>query len=187
MGHELVTQSGPFYAVCTTPDMCKVQAGAAIAIVPFMIKCEFKEAEDVSPDVEAAGHPVVYRKASRVPSVTGDMGGNQFGVKSQTKEAEVRSVTGTTITEFNGKEGARQSDLVTMNKGNTFGKIFWRGSPKLPTVGSKPPAPEPDSPEGEADSFLDKAMEAGGSDMPAMPKGALEGTLGKPKQPKEKA
>jgi len=76
MSKEKVAKSSEFYTVCMTPDMCKVQAGAAIVVVPFIVKGEFKEAENVSPNVFARGCPVVWKSESAIPHVKGDAGGN---------------------------------------------------------------------------------------------------------------
>ena len=151
MAHEKVTKSPLFYTVCTSPDMCKVQAGSAIVVLPFIVKGEFKECENVSPDVEARGYPVVWKSESFIPKVTGDDGGNRYGVKSQTKESEAKAVQGALTQTANGHEVVRQGDTTTMNKGNTFGKIFYRGgSPPLASrCGTQIPLHERSAGEGQ--------------------------------------
>jgi hypothetical protein len=58
-----------------------------------------------------------------IAKVTGDEAGSGGGVKSGTHKDEVKFIEGAVTVRANGKKIVRDKDPVSMNKGNTTGKV----------------------------------------------------------------
>ena len=143
-------KSGSFIAVSDAPDPCRTPPN--MAPVPYMIVANLDDALSVSPSVTFGGHPVVLAGESTVGSVTGDEAGTGGGVKSGCHGGEVAFARGSGSLRVNGKHVVREDDPVTMNKGNTTGRVVCLdgaaptgsiGPGGQPTTDTNPPQPQP--------------------------------------------
>jgi hypothetical protein len=123
-----------------------------MAPVPYMIVAKLDDAVAASPNVTFGGHPVVLAGGSTIASVTGDEGGTGGGVKSGCRGGEVAFTHGSGSLRVNGKKVVREDDVVTMNKGNTTGRVVCLdgaaptgsiGPGGQPTTDTNPPQPQP--------------------------------------------
>jgi hypothetical protein len=122
MSHpEGAAQEGAFIAVSSSPDACKTPPNHVP--VPYTVVAKLDECLSVSPNVRFRGHPVVLADASSIAKVTGDESGSGGGVSSGCNTGEVKFIDGDGSVLVNGKRVVRDKEEVTMNGGNTKGKV----------------------------------------------------------------
>jgi hypothetical protein len=122
MSHpEGAAKEGVFIAVSASPDVCKTPPNNVP--IPYRVVAKLDEGLSVSPNVFFRGHPVVLADGSSIANVTGDESGSGGGVSSGCNEGEVKFIEGDDTFLVNGKRVVRDKDEVTMNKGNTKGKV----------------------------------------------------------------
>jgi hypothetical protein len=122
MSHpEGAAKEGVFIAVSTSPDVCKTPPNDVP--IPYRVVAKLDEGLSVSPNVLFRGHPVVLADGSSIANVTGDESGSGGGVSSACNTGEVKFTEGDGTFLVNGKLVVRHKDKVTMNKGNTEGKV----------------------------------------------------------------
>lgn len=126
MAHETVTKSKRFYCVSLSPDLCKTPVGSSVAILPYNIKGEFKDAANVSSNVKTHGEPVLLHNKSFIPSIKGDERGTLGGVKSQTYLKRAQPMEFSSTKGSNGAQTIQESRLIYMNDKNTVGRIYER-------------------------------------------------------------
>lgn len=172
MAHETVTKSKRFYCVSLSPDFCKTPVGSSVAILPYNIKGEFKDAADVSRNVKTQGEQVLLHNKSFIPSITGDERGTLGGIKSQTYLKRAQPMEFSTTKGSNGAQTIQESRLVYMNDKNTIGRIHERQvqapRPRLTMLGVELPTLKEAAQEYKdkysepMHEFGGKAMDAGG-------------------------
>lgn len=118
---ESARQEDVYLAVSESPDPCKTPPNNVP--IPYQIVAKLDQALSVSPDVKYRGLPVVLADESSIAKVQGDEAGTGGGVKSGTHGDEVKFIKGAGTVKANGKQIVRHKDPVSMNKGNTTGKI----------------------------------------------------------------
>lgn len=144
MSREFVTKSARFYAVSLRPDICKTPVGNSMPPIPYTIKGEFSEAVGTAVGVTSHNEPMAIADSTRIPTVTGDAPGTGKGIKSGTVGKQVQHDEHSKTVKFNGQRAIREGDRVTMNDGNTQGKIFERGGEAAkPRIGSVESASPP--------------------------------------------
>ncbi|MGW8391136.1 RHS repeat-associated core domain-containing protein [Pseudoduganella sp. HUAS MS19] len=126
MAHETVTKSKRFYCVSLSPDLCKTPVGSSVAILPYNIKGEFKDAANVSSNVKTHGEPVLLHNKSFIPSIKGDERGTLGGIKSQTYLKRAQPMEFSSTKGSNGAQTIQESRLIYMNDKNTVGRIYER-------------------------------------------------------------
>lgn len=144
MAREIVTKSKRFYAVSLKPDICKTPMGNSTPPIPYTIKGEFAQAQNVSPNITSHGDKLVLHDRSTIPTVTGDGPGSATGIKSGTVGKKVETKEKSSTVHTNGTRPVREGDVVKMNDNNTTGKIYERGGeaarPQIQESGSTPPS-----------------------------------------------
>lgn len=121
-------KSGQFIAVSESPDVCKTPPNDAP--IPYTIVAKLDGCLSVSPDVFYNGEPVVLVDESRVPNVEGDASGSSGGLSSGCNQGEVQFIGGDASVLVNGKQVVRHGDPVSMNKGNTTGRVMCLAEPE---------------------------------------------------------
>jgi hypothetical protein len=114
-------KAGTFIAVSDAPDPCRTPPGNVP--VPYLVMAGLEDALAASSDVAFNGHPVVLAGRSTLPRVTGDEAGSGGGVKSGCHGGEVAFVRGAGTVRVNGLAVVREGDPVTLNQGNTTGRV----------------------------------------------------------------
>ena len=118
---ESSRQDDVFIAVSVSPDPCKTPPNNVP--VPYNVVAKLGQSLTVSPDVRYKGLPVVLAGRSSIGNVTGDEAGTGGGVKSGSHQDEVKFIEGSCNFIVNGMQLVREKDPVSMNKGNTTGKV----------------------------------------------------------------
>jgi hypothetical protein len=108
-------------AISESPDACKTPPNDVP--IPYNVVAKLGQSLSVSPNVKYHGFPVVLADESKIDNVTGDEAGSGGGVKSGSHKDEVKFIEGAGTVKANGKRIVRDKDPVSMNKGNTTGKI----------------------------------------------------------------
>lgn len=118
MAREIVTKSKRFYAVSLKPEICKTPMGNSTPPIPYTIKGEFAQAQNVSPNITRHGDKLVLHDRSTIPTVTRDGPGRATGIKSGTlgKKVETKEKSSTVHTKGNRLERAAEG------RGN-YGKV----------------------------------------------------------------
>lgn len=153
---EGARQGASFIAVSESPDPCRTPPNNVP--VPYTVVARLDGSLSVSPDVTYGGAPVVLADQSSIAKVTGDEAGAGGGVKSGCSAGEVRFLAGDASVTVNGKPVVRDKDPVSMNQGNTTGRVqcLMGAQPRgaidaagQPTLPANPPPPaEPARPGG---------------------------------------
>ena len=132
---EGARNSGQFLAISDAPDFCKTPPN--MAPVPYPNIGKLDQCLSNSPNVKFTGAMAVLMGQSEVPSVIGNEAGVGGGVKSGVNKSNVKFTKGSGTVKVNGKQVMRDRDPVSMNNGNTTGKVVCL-TPSLPSGGISP-------------------------------------------------
>jgi len=113
-----VTEEG--YLVCSLPDWCRI----GNAVYPFQIYAKQIHEVNSCATVRLTSKRA-YNKKSIIRCCTGDEGGVDLGVTSNTKESLCWPKTWSKTVFFEGANAVRHDDQWWMNNGNTWGKLFY--------------------------------------------------------------
>ena len=114
-------QTGTFIAVSDAPDPCRTPPGNVP--VPYLVTARLDDALAAAADVTFNGRPVLLATRTTLPRVTGDEAGSGGGVKSGSHGGEVAFLQGAGTVRAHGLQVVREGDPVTLNQGNTTGRV----------------------------------------------------------------